>query len=153
MNKIHISPAEFVSMTYDIFLQIKVDKQNFKSVVSIANGGIPLGEKLSEMLHLPYTSLKISTYDEANFKVYCSPIVEGDAPSDYFLLVDDIVDSGHTIKYLSEKLYFMIRKIRGSHFPTTPMNEENLQKNLINGLVGVINYKIVTLINYLFLII
>ena len=104
MNKIHISPAEFVSMTYDIFLQIKVDKQNFKSVVSIANGGIPLGEKLSEMLHLPYTSLKISTYDEANFKVYCSPIVEGDAPSDYFLLVDDIVDSGHTIKYLSEKL-------------------------------------------------
>ena len=72
--KVNISWEEFDDLCYELANKIKASEKKYKSLSGIARGGLIVAVRLSHILGIPLVS-------------------NGE------LLVDDICDSGHTLKF------------------------------------------------------
>lgn len=102
-NIINISGKKVNDMVKDLCHKIEMSEISFNKIVGIANGGLNISIPLSEMLHIPHQQLKISFY-EGKF-VYKSQSFKHE-DDDIVLLVDDLIDSGKTIKYFCDQYHF-----------------------------------------------
>jgi hypoxanthine phosphoribosyltransferase len=84
--------------------EIKNSGVEYKSVVGIQRGGLNLSQPLAECLGVKHRSVKVSFYD--GDKKRDEPIVDIfdlDVNARPFVIADDLIDSGATIKYFIEK--------------------------------------------------
>lgn len=115
VRKIHIDQNTFEKMIGSLYNLIKEDGTNFDFVVGIAEGGLPISSALSYLLKKPHKKIKISLYETNSSKKRSIPhieILDNIDTNSHFLLVDDIVDSGETIKHFQDKTQFK----QGKHF-------------------------------------
>lgn len=93
-------------MAQDLCSQIIPIQNKIEWVVGIERGGIPLSTWLAYTLGKKHTSIKISLYGDNDKKtgnphIWFGPHWDSIIKSP-FLLVDDIVDSGETLKLFRE---------------------------------------------------
>ena len=84
--------------------RIKYAKFKPKTIVALARGGLPFGVKLSHMLHTPLMIVSCKSYNEKKKQtntvlLNSSYTVPLQSP---ILLVDEVADSGHTLKVVKE---------------------------------------------------
>jgi uncharacterized protein len=75
-----------------------------KSVICIASGGLALGAKLKNIMKLPLTVFSLSSYDDEERKeinIHKPFVISTEGP---YLLIDDICDSGRTMRQAYEHL-------------------------------------------------
>jgi hypoxanthine phosphoribosyltransferase len=94
-------------MIFDLLEKIEDSGIDFTVVCGIERGGVHISKLLAEGLGLPHTQIKISFYQD-DIYVPWMPVVNHKGVTfkkkDTVLLVDDLVDSGSTLKYF-KKLY------------------------------------------------
>lgn len=83
-----------------------INKSNYKpqTIVAIAKGGLPLGVKLSNLLLVPLTIISAKSYKgtiQNSLMLNASYTVPLQSP---VLLVDEVVDTGHTMSLVKEHL-------------------------------------------------
>jgi hypoxanthine phosphoribosyltransferase len=86
--------------------RIALDNNKFDYIMGIENGGLNVSKPLSEMLNVPHKSIKISFYKEGN-SANTTPDIDLHGhvfnQKDRVLVVDDLIDNGHTMKYFQDK--------------------------------------------------
>jgi hypoxanthine phosphoribosyltransferase len=107
IDKIHLSQNDFNILLEKLFILLETTApiKTFNQVVGIENGGLNISIPISKRFHIPHSSIKISCYSSS-----CVPsnttvikINEMFAKNKFYLIVDDIIDTGLTIKHFSEK--------------------------------------------------
>jgi hypoxanthine phosphoribosyltransferase len=102
---VHITKQKVDSMVAKLASRISLDKNHFDYIVGIENGGLNVSIPLSKLLNVPHKSIKISFYNEEN-KANVTPIVDFHGhkfeKTDRVLVVDDLIDGGHTINYFNK---------------------------------------------------
>ena len=78
-------------------LTTQLSEQKFNRVIAIARGGVFLGQVLGYRLRLPATFITCQSYDEQQ-KINEMRLEKVNISEDKLLLVDDIIDSGDTMK-------------------------------------------------------
>lgn len=104
MNKTYIGRKTIEEHIKKLCDTIKVDGREYTSVVGIQRGGLNLSMPLAQCLNIKHKSIKISFYEDD--KKRSDPIVDLfdlDINQRPFILADDLIDSGATIKYFKEK--------------------------------------------------
>lgn len=109
MNKIYVTNADFSRMATELCNQLLSIKDKFEWVVGIKRGGLPLSNWLSYALGKKHSEIEISLYGDDTHKkkqrnqcMWYNPHNYDEYIKSPFLLVDDIVDSGETIKLFKE---------------------------------------------------
>jgi len=105
--KIYITDQDYSRMVINLCTQLLPIKDKFEWIVGIERGGLPISSYLSYALNKKHTSINISFYgdgDKPTDEVKSSLIWKDHFNTLFyegvsFLLVDDIVDSGRTIKF------------------------------------------------------
>lgn len=119
-NKIILSPRETVEAMIGVMREIKAyvalehnHTVPYSAIVSIANGGVPFGLFLDTHLRLKNYNITIQCRDGSN-NIKNTPTIRGmnkiSKLKTPFLLVDDIVDSGTTLKHFQNKSGFKFGK-------------------------------------------
>lgn len=87
--------------------RIILDKLNLDYVVGIERGGVNVSEPLAKLLGVPHKTIRISFYKDESMCASAEPEVDLHGhtfnPKDKVLVVDDLIDNGHTLKYFQEK--------------------------------------------------
>lgn len=83
----------------------------FKTIVAVGKGGLPLGVKLSNVFGLPLKIIEASSYKNKKQKELCVEQFNPIMWENPILLVDDIADSGNTLKYVKEQLEVWGKKV------------------------------------------
>ena len=104
MKKLYYGCEEFISDTKKLASEVK--SYNLDVIVAIARGGLSLAHYLGELLNIrEVTSINSIGYDADikldTVKVYNTPLIE---QGKRVLVVDDIADSGETLKEVIKKL-------------------------------------------------
>ncbi|NCP98021.1 phosphoribosyltransferase [archaeon] len=108
-NKKHISWEEYYNLIKRLACQVapEVENGNINQILSLARGGNVIGDALSRYFKLPLAIMFTSSYGLDN-KI--SELIIGDSIAkqynilnDKILMVDDLVDSGSTLKRLKEE--------------------------------------------------
>lgn len=105
--KIHVTEQDYMRLVTDLCCQILPIRDKFEWIVGIERGGLPISSYLSYALNKKHTSINISFYGDNDkpahsvkssliWKDHFNTLFYEGVP---FLLVDDIVDSGRTIKF------------------------------------------------------
>lgn len=107
MNKIFLTNEDFSRMAGQLCSQILKIRDQFQWVVGIERGGLPLSQWLAYALQKPHSSITISLYGDRTVKTGTPPHIWFGPHWDKiikspFLLVDDIVDSGETLRLFQE---------------------------------------------------
>lgn len=93
-------------MVYALYASIVNANVKFTKIVAIERGGVPVAQKLSAWLEIPYYSMKVSFYD--GDKRRPEPIVKAMNvtinPWDVCLIVDDLVDTGDTMRFVTNMI-------------------------------------------------
>lgn len=103
-EKLHIGWNTINNHVQRLCREIKDSGVGYKSVVGIQRGGLNLSMPLADCLGVKHRSVKVSFYD--GDKKREEPLVDTfdldflDRP---FIIADDLIDSGATIKYFVEK--------------------------------------------------
>jgi hypoxanthine phosphoribosyltransferase len=101
MKKIYLSWSEVDQMVSRLLSQIVSSGKKFDQVVGVANGGLYISNKIAQVLNIPHKIIKISYYDGMNHRLY--PIIEKiDYPIRNSLIVDDLIDNGHTCQTIKD---------------------------------------------------
>jgi len=100
-KKINYTYDDFEEGVESIYKNIMAVGQPYDRIVGIARGGLFLANRLSYKLELPMTPLSWSTRD-GNEKECNAWIPEDINNGDKILIVDDIIDSGKTIREILE---------------------------------------------------
>lgn len=101
-NKVYVTQQQIDSMIIELTANIQHYGCKFDCVVAIQNGGSHIGPQIADILNLPYREVQISCYD-GEVKRDTPLINLYDLPSNLsYLIVDDIVDSGQTMKLYNE---------------------------------------------------
>lgn len=90
MEKIYEQWSDFVEAIENIFYRIKKEKLEFDYIYAPPRGGLCMGVVLSHKLDIPLIS------DEKDM------VLQSHDPNQKILVVDDIVDTGKTLKPLSK---------------------------------------------------
>jgi uncharacterized protein len=110
--------------SFEVFVSIlakKVQKNEYDSIICISTGGLVLGKMLSDQLSLPLSIISAKSYEKGHTKngevqiggnISSLNKVEGK-----ILLVDDLVDSGNTMKVVVDYLSLM-KSITSIHTAT-----------------------------------
>ena len=108
-TKIYLGWAEFEEAVQ--FIALKLRKSNYSPdiIVAIARGGLILGVRLSHILKIPMRSIHMVFYDEKDNRLEKPKLLiplqsEKDVKGKKVLLVDDIADTGLTLKNAIEYL-------------------------------------------------
>jgi hypoxanthine phosphoribosyltransferase len=106
-EKLKVSWAIFGKQINSIVKVINSRSTEYTRVVGISRGGLPLGVALSHRLNLPFSVVGVSSYnDDTNEQetLICdTPDIIFKGWEGNILIVDDIADSGQTLKFLREK--------------------------------------------------
>lgn len=89
---------DFEQDTSHIISEIKKGHYKYDRVVSVMRGGLPLGVCISHALNIPLDTLKWSTRDFPECDLFNLTM----RSDERILLVDDICDSGKTLKTIKE---------------------------------------------------
>jgi hypoxanthine phosphoribosyltransferase len=111
MKFIFLTDRQIKLYTTKIYNQIIKSGEKFTKVVGIERGGLNVSVPLAKRLNVPHCSIKISFYpDKGQHIPYAEPIVDTHGveftEKDNLLFVDDLVDSGSTLKYFQEKFKY-----------------------------------------------
>lgn len=102
-----VSKEKADAMTVKLSKKIKLDNLKLDYVVGIENGGLNVSVPLAKLLGIPHKSIKISFYNKEN-KANSEPIVDFHGhkfeKTDRVLVVDDLIDDGHTINYFENNV-------------------------------------------------
>ncbi len=100
---ISVTEGKFHELLYRLFFKIERANVRLDYVVGIERGGLNVSIPLAKLLNLPHKSIGISFYNEEN-TANAEPIVDFHGhvfkEDDYILVVDDLIDEGHTLNYL-----------------------------------------------------
>ena len=104
--KCYIQHEDFIFELLSLMGKIQHDHPDFDFVLGIKNGGLHLSERIAKHFHKPHRSVLISFYDTDD-KRLDSPRVDDFTLIEElkakkhgtFLLVDDIIDSGSTLRW------------------------------------------------------
>ena len=117
MNTISPSLKEIMDMMGIVYGDIVVNmlkngvrgEPYYSCIVAIESGGIPFGKYLAHKMCLEMKKITIKFRDADN-NILSQPFTEGVGRAgkinSKFLLVDDIVDSGNTVRYFEENTKF-----------------------------------------------
>jgi hypoxanthine phosphoribosyltransferase len=107
---LHVSWDEYNKLVERLALQVYQSGWHFNQIICIARGGLRVGDVLSRIYEVPLAILSTHSYTEEGGKVRGQLIVAEHmtmtAPrlGDKVLLVDDMVDSGHTLEVVYKEL-------------------------------------------------
>lgn len=107
--KKYITQQEFSSLLLKLLEQLNRHRDEFDVVLGIKNGGINISQPVADFLQKPHWDIHISFYDGEQRLI--EPHVKEDKLDIYrtkwnfnkLLWVDDIVDSGSTLKWFIDK--------------------------------------------------
>jgi hypoxanthine phosphoribosyltransferase len=108
-EKIRIGNGTLQKYIQKICEDVRKSGVYYKSVVGIQRGGLNLSIPLAECIGVKHRSIKVSFYD--GDKKRSKPLVDlfdfnmEDKP---FIIADDLIDSGETLRYLIDK-YKLVR--------------------------------------------
>jgi hypoxanthine phosphoribosyltransferase len=116
MSKIYLSPTELHLMMNQLASKIIQYRRSYKMIVGIANGGLNISNCLSYFLNIPHKTITIRFRDGIEHKTDCveSEIHHIEKP---FLLVDDIIDSGATLRFFKQFEY-----VQGADFDVATLH-------------------------------
>jgi hypoxanthine phosphoribosyltransferase len=103
MQDLYVTWDEYHVMIERLALQIHDSGYCFNSLLCIARGGLRIGDVISRIYDMPLAILSASSYREAagtqqgQLYIAASITLPGGSLSGKVLLVDDLVDSGHTL--------------------------------------------------------
>lgn len=125
-----ISYKKFLNLAEKVYQQIDKTKK-YKGIICPLNGGLYLSDYLSKKLNLPIYCIDIKSYNERNEQERCKvtnfmPITN---PGNY-IIADDILDSGDTIKYIKDFYNFQGRW----KFDVVVLVTNTIKENLIYGI-------------------
>ncbi|MCL6433513.1 MAG: phosphoribosyltransferase [Leptolyngbyaceae cyanobacterium HOT.MB2.61] len=122
MTDLCVSWSEYHQKIEQLAVKIYQSGWNFNQIVCLAKGGLRVGDILARIYNLPLAILATSSYGGFNNQVRGSITFARDLTmttanlGDRVLLVDDLVDSGVTLKktlvWLDRKYGFYIEEIR-----------------------------------------
>jgi uncharacterized protein len=102
MADLHISWAEYHHKIEQLAVQIAESDWQFEQILCLARGGLRIGDILSRIFDKPLAILSVSSYSNAgereslkfsnNLSMTTATLVQP------LLLIDDLVDSGETLK-------------------------------------------------------
>lgn len=99
MNEVFYNDQQINDLLEELISQIKGSGRQFTAVVGIREGGVNLSKKVAKALNLPHYSVRISHYDDTEFRP--TPLVEASgfhvSIFEACLIIDDLVDGGSTI--------------------------------------------------------
>ena len=116
-NKLYIGWDEYKSLVINLAKKIESSKIEFDQILCLARGGLPVGDALSRIFKKPLAILFTSSYKEAKRgKLLIDNAIakQNQVINNKILLVDDLVDSGETLKQVLDYLkdnYTQIEKI------------------------------------------
>ncbi|MEB3339798.1 phosphoribosyltransferase family protein [Okeania sp.] len=104
MSDIYISWPEYHKAIECLAAKIYESQWEFNQIVCLARGGVRVGDILSRIFDKPLAILAVSSYGgfqgkkRGNIKIGKNLTMTTDALGSHILLVDDLVDSGISIK-------------------------------------------------------
>lgn len=107
---LHVSWDQYNTLIERLALQVHESEWRFNQVICIARGGLRVGDVLSRIYELPLAILSTHSYTAEGGTVRGQLIIAEHMTmtsprlGDRVLLVDDMVDSGHTLEAVSKEL-------------------------------------------------
>ena len=107
---LHISWSQYNVLVERLALQVHESAWRFNQVICIARGGLRVGDVLSRIFELPLAILSTHSYTAEGGTLRGQLVIAEHmtmtAPrlGDRVLLVDDMVDSGHTLAAVNDEL-------------------------------------------------
>lgn len=122
MSDLYVTWSDYHQKIEQLAVNVHQSGWQFNQIVCLAKGGVRVGDLLSRIYDLPLAILSTSSYGGANNQVRGSITISRDLTmttpnlGSHVLLVDDLVDSGVTLKkalvWLDRKYGFYIEDIR-----------------------------------------
>lgn len=122
MSDLYVSWPDYYQKIEQLAVQIHQSDWKFNQIICLAKGGLRVGDILSRIYDLPLAILSTSSYGGVNNQVRGSITFAQDLTmttpnlGSHILLVDDLVDSGVTLKktlvWLDRKYGFYVEDIR-----------------------------------------
>lgn len=122
MPDLYVSWPEYHETIEQLGRQVYESEWQFNQIVCLAKGGLRVGDILARLFDQPLAVLSTASYGGPNNQVRGSVTFSQDLSKttanlgSHVLLVDDLVDSGHTLKrsisWLQTKYGFYIDEIR-----------------------------------------
>lgn len=116
MEKLQIDYPEYDALIDRLIDRLRDSGLRFDWVIGVSRGGLPLADAVSRTLKIPMAVVAASSYqgqsgtDQSELKISASIASVGEV-SGRCLLVDDLVDSGQTLKALTKQLQKQIPAI------------------------------------------
>lgn len=110
MSDLHINWEDYYRTTEELAMLIRDSDWQFNQVVCIARGGLRVGDALSRIFNVPLAIMFTSSYREEGGKKQNQLVISQhltmatETLGDRILLVDDLVDSGVTLRRVIEDL-------------------------------------------------
>ena len=110
MNHLHVSWEQYNALIERLALSVHESGFDFNQVVCIARGGLRVGDVLSRIFDRPLAILSTHSYSAAGGKIRGDLVIAEHMTmtsprlGDKVLLVDDMVDSGHTLELVHRML-------------------------------------------------
>ncbi len=107
---LHVSWDEYNTLVERLALQVHESRWRFNQIICIARGGLRVGDVLSRIYELPLAILSTHSYTAdggtTRGELIIAEHMTMTAPrlGDRVLLVDDMVDSGHTLAAVRKEL-------------------------------------------------
>ncbi len=101
MKNYLLTPEHFVTLSHRLLEEVKKRGCAYKGILCPLRGGFFLSYFMSRHLKLPMYYLEISSYsgkEQLEFQIGLKP----DLAEGYFLLCDDIYDSGNTVRKIHD---------------------------------------------------
>ncbi|MCB6183883.1 phosphoribosyltransferase [Leeia sp. TBRC 13508] len=121
MADLHVSWDEYHRLTEQLALKVYTSGWRFNQIICIARGGLRVGDVLARIFNTPLAVMFTSSYRESNGKTQNQLVISEhitmatDTLGDRILLLDDLVDSGVTLRRVVEELkqrYPHIKEVR-----------------------------------------
>jgi hypoxanthine phosphoribosyltransferase len=103
MDKIFLTHEYVTNMISELIIQIESSGVVFDRIVGIARGGLNISIPISKYFNKPHEEITISYYHDGHDNTCCDEYAKVDL-GDFdktlgtFILVDDLIDSGATLK-------------------------------------------------------
>ncbi|MBD1912913.1 MULTISPECIES: phosphoribosyltransferase family protein [unclassified Leptolyngbya] len=122
MPDLYVSWPEYHETIEQLALKVYESQWQFNQIVCLAKGGLRVGDILARLFDQPLAVLSTASYGGPNNQIRGSVTFSQDLSKttanlgSHVLLVDDLVDSGHTLKrsisWLQTKYGFYVDEIR-----------------------------------------
>ena len=110
MNDLHVNWEQYNTLVERLALEVHESGIEFNQIICIARGGLRVGDVLSRIFDLPLAILSTHSYSAEGGTIRGELIIAEHMTmtsprlGDKVLLVDDMVDSGHTLDLVARTL-------------------------------------------------